>query len=308
MWRCEDFNRKLPAEGSAGWGLEALKHWEDYFRYRSWSSFWTLFTRESSPHSFNFSKIFSKLFHRQHNSPSTHTPQSERPSNPSSWDLCFSSTLLFGSRFTTQTPVNTQSNGMEDDLEEKVLKQACASQMKLLSKFAVGVFNRNSTTSQFLKFLLRPEVFLFAIIIFVFCFYLQAIELSANGFINRISNTLKFKSSSKAISFTSSIVERDSWEEVKVQSAVYAVQGRRPRMEDRWVPLSNRFPKNSFWKSPKKIKPKSYNLRILIDSENSPERAYFFPRTTPSSFFFFKKASAINSEMPIESTPHAITA
>lgn len=124
---------------------------------------------------------------------------------------------------------------MEDDLEEKVLKQACASQMKLLSRFAVGLFNRpgNSSFTHFLKLLLRPEVFLIAIVIFVFCFYLQAIELNANGFINRISNTLKFKTNRSKISFTSSLAEKDSWQEVKTQSAVYAVQGRRPRMEDR---------------------------------------------------------------------------
>lgn len=124
---------------------------------------------------------------------------------------------------------------MEDDLEEKVLKQACVSQMKMLSKFADGFFNRpgNFSLTHFFRLLLRPEVFLIAIIIFVFCFYLQAIELSANGFINRISNTLKFKSAQSTISFASSVAEKDSWEEVKKQSAVYAIQGRRPRMEDR---------------------------------------------------------------------------
>lgn len=123
---------------------------------------------------------------------------------------------------------------MEDDLEEKVLKQACVSQMKVLSKFAVGFFNRPGSSSfSHFKILLRPEIFLIAIIVFVFCFYLQAIELSANGFISRISNRLRFKSVKTKISFTSSIAEKDSWEEKKTQSAVYAVQGRRPRMEDR---------------------------------------------------------------------------
>jgi protein phosphatase 1L len=121
---------------------------------------------------------------------------------------------------------------MEDDLEEKVLKQACTSQMKLISRFAVGFFQSPRCT-HFLRFMLRPEILFIAIIFFVFCFYLQAIELNANGFISRISNTLKFKST-KSISFTSSsAAEKDSWEHVKTQSAVYAVQGRRPRMEDR---------------------------------------------------------------------------
>lgn len=158
---------------------------------------------------------------------------------------------------------------MEDDLEEKVLKQACASQMKLLSRFAVGFFNRPSII-YFVKLLLRPEIFLLAIFVFVICFYIQAIELNANGFISRISNTLRFKSSKSKISFTSSLAEKDSWEERKKQSAVYAVQGRRPRMEDRWVTVNcvlslGCHPKNIF----------QIFSRILIDSENSRARGFF---------------------------------
>lgn len=102
-----------------------------------------------------------------------------------------------------------------------------------VEKFTSQVSPGNGTIAHFFRILLRPEVFLLAIIIFVFCFYLQAIELSANGFITRISNSLRFKSSANRISFASSIAEKDSWEEKKKQSAVYAVQGRRPHMEDR---------------------------------------------------------------------------
>lgn len=167
---------------------------------------------------------------------------------------------------------------MEDDLEETVLKQACASQMKVLSKFtfnAVGFFNRGSGSSltYFLKLLLRPEVFLLAIVIFVFCFYLQALELNANGFINRISNKLRFKSKSKISFAVSSIAEKDSWEEVKTQSAVYAVQGRRPKMEDRSVAgLISHFP-HTFGSCPRNF---CFPCgRILIDSENSRARADF---------------------------------
>jgi protein phosphatase 1L len=173
---------------------------------------------------------------------------------------------------------------MEDDLEEAVLKQACVSQMKVLSKFtfnAVGFFNRpgtNSSVTYFLKLLLRPEVFLIAIIIFVFCFYLQALELNANGFINRISNKLRFKSKSKISFAVSSIAEKDSWEEIKTQSAVYAVQGRRPKMEDRSVvqPLSAPYPPHTLGVSPRKICFSFFCGRNLIDSKNSRARADFF--------------------------------
>lgn len=172
---------------------------------------------------------------------------------------------------------------MEDDLEETVLKQACASQMKVLSKFtfnAVGFFNRpggGSGFTYFLKLLLRPEIFLLAIVIFVFCFYLQALELNANGFLNRISNKLRFKSTKSKISFTvSSIAEKDSWDEIKTQSAVYAVQGRRPKMEDRFVVscILRLIKAHTFGTSPRKVF--SICGRILIDSKTVGRAQIFY--------------------------------
>lgn len=123
---------------------------------------------------------------------------------------------------------------MEDELEEKVLQQACLSQMKFLSKFSfnlVTFFNRSSGFSNVMRFILRPEVLFFAILLFVVCFYLQALEL--NGFVSRISRSLNFASRPKISFATTTRVEGDSWEEVKTQSAVFAIQGRRPKMEDR---------------------------------------------------------------------------
>jgi protein phosphatase 1L len=126
---------------------------------------------------------------------------------------------------------------MEDDLEEKVLQQACLSQMKFLSKFSFSIvtfFNRSSVILNVMRFLLRPEVLFFAIFLFVICFYLQALELNALGLVNRISRSFNFANRPK-ISFQVSTnkVEGDSWEEIKSQSAVFAIQGRRPKMEDR---------------------------------------------------------------------------
>lgn len=186
------------------------------------------------------------------------------------------------------------TNRMEDDLEETVLKQACASQMKVLSKFTFGFFNRpgGGNITYFLKLLLRPEVFLIAIVIFVFCFYLQALELNANGFINRISNKLRFKSKSKISFSVSSIAEKDSWEEIKTQSAVYAVQGRRPKMEDRSVVDSTSYhPRftTHFWNLPKNLF-FLFAEKFLIDSENSRD---FLRRATR------KKHCAINSSKKI---------
>lgn len=120
---------------------------------------------------------------------------------------------------------------MEDDLEEKVLKQACVSQFKFVSRFATGIFSTifNKQYHNNLKILLRPEVFILIIVFFVFCFYLQAVELDANGFLNRLSR--KFINHSKvSVSFPN---PSDSWEKIEKSSAMFAVQGRRARMEDR---------------------------------------------------------------------------
>lgn len=128
---------------------------------------------------------------------------------------------------------------MEDELEEKVLTQAVISNFKVFSKFSINLFtffefNRSSGVTNVMRFLLRPEVLFFAILLFVICFYLQALELNGIGFVSRISRSLSFGSRPK-ISFTSvtSVIENDSWEETKTQSAAFAIQGRRKNMEDR---------------------------------------------------------------------------
>lgn len=128
---------------------------------------------------------------------------------------------------------------MEDELEEKVLHQAVISNFKVFSKFSINFctlfnFNRSSGVTNVMRFLLRPEVLFFAILLFVICFYLQALELNTIGLVSRISRSLSFGSRPKiSLSSVTSVVENDSWEEVKTQSAAFAIQGRRKNMEDR---------------------------------------------------------------------------
>lgn len=126
---------------------------------------------------------------------------------------------------------------MEDELEEKVIHQAIHSNWRYLSRFSLSLvtfFNRGSGLTNVMRFLLRPEVLFFAILLFVICFYLQALELNAVGFVSRITRSFNFASRPKiAFSAVTTAVEGDTWEEVKKQSAVYAIQGRRKNMEDR---------------------------------------------------------------------------
>lgn len=128
---------------------------------------------------------------------------------------------------------------MDDELEDKVFYQTYISHMKLLSKFAVGVPPFNSTMAYlwrlFRLYFVRPEVLFCAIIIFVFLLYLQAVDLWSRGLLGRISNSFGYTRQSTRMQMLNgtSPAEKQSWEDVREYSAVYAVQGRRPKMEDR---------------------------------------------------------------------------
>ncbi|XP_055550319.1 protein phosphatase 1L isoform X1 [Wyeomyia smithii] len=131
---------------------------------------------------------------------------------------------------------------MEDELEDKILYQTFfKSHMKLLSKFAVGVSPFNSSVGYVWKvmrvYLLKPEILIAGLLIFVFVLYLQASEVWSRGFIGRISSSIGLTKGTRAgkLALLASAAEKHSWEEKAGSSAVYAVQGRRPRMEDRFV-------------------------------------------------------------------------
>ncbi|XP_055550321.1 protein phosphatase 1L isoform X2 [Wyeomyia smithii] len=62
-------------------------------------------------------------------------------------------------------------------------------------------------------------------------------EVWSRGFIGRISSSIGLTKGTRAgkLALLASAAEKHSWEEKAGSSAVYAVQGRRPRMEDRFV-------------------------------------------------------------------------
>lgn len=128
---------------------------------------------------------------------------------------------------------------MDDELEDKVFYQAYVSHMKILSKFAVGFSSINSPLAYIWKlcrlYLLRPEVIFFGVILFIFLIYLQAVDAWSRGLLGRIQTTLGRQKANrlKLTNEASGHGDYQCWEEVRQQSAVYALLGRRPRMEDR---------------------------------------------------------------------------
>lgn len=112
--------------------------------------------------------------------------------------------------------------------------------MRLLSKFAMGVSPLNSTMAYIWKLLrmycMRPEVILFAVLCVVFVAYLHVLEIWSQSIVRRVGyhfGGTSMRSASRMA--TRSAAERNSWDEKYEFGAVYAVQGRRPRMEDRLV-------------------------------------------------------------------------
>uniref|UniRef100_U5EEM8 Putative cell adhesion n=1 Tax=Corethrella appendiculata TaxID=1370023 RepID=U5EEM8_9DIPT len=129
---------------------------------------------------------------------------------------------------------------MDDELEDKIFYETFKSHMKVLSKFVVGITPLNSSLSYtwklFRLYILKPEVLICGLLIFIFLLYIQAADVWTRGIIGRISASFGLSKSRNAkLNLLSLETEKHSWETKKETTAVYAVQGRRPRMEDRFV-------------------------------------------------------------------------
>lgn len=71
--------------------------------------------------------------------------------------------------------------------------------------------------------------------------YIQVVEVWSRGILGRIQMTLGYVKTTRASKLqmqqttAASQAEKQSWEIIMEESSVYALQGRRPKMEDRWV-------------------------------------------------------------------------
>jgi len=133
---------------------------------------------------------------------------------------------------------------MEDELEDRVLYQTYISHMKLISRFAVGLPLNSAPISYIWRLLriyvLKPEVLILSAVLLVILVYLQAVEVWSRTLLGRLTYTIG-RSTSKVqrlqyfVNGSVSGGEKLSWELKEGRIAAYAVQGRRPRMEDRFV-------------------------------------------------------------------------
>lgn len=138
---------------------------------------------------------------------------------------------------------------MEDELEDRIFYQTYLSHMKLVSKFAVGLPLNSNYFSYFWRILrvyvFKPEVMIFTAFLIAIILYLQAVDVWSRSLLGRLHFSLGRSASSKVqklqffVNSAGGDVDKLSWELKDSTVAAYAVQGRRPRMEDRFVVNQN---------------------------------------------------------------------
>lgn len=134
---------------------------------------------------------------------------------------------------------------MEDDLDDRIFYQTYISHVKIMSRIIWGTsFNISPIAfgaymwKMLRIYVLKPEILLFGFILFVMYMYLQTVDVWSRNLLGRLQYTLgrSNKTRSQALSyFNTADVEKDSWQMQIGAVSAYAVQGRRPKMEDRFV-------------------------------------------------------------------------
>lgn len=136
---------------------------------------------------------------------------------------------------------------MEDELDDRILYQTYISHVKLMSRFAWGLPLNYPNVSplayvayawRLLRvYILKPEILIFGTIIVFTLMYLQAVDVWSRNLIGRLQSTLTRSSQTKInrLGVFTPDVEKNSWDFKSGPIACYAVQGYRPKMEDRFV-------------------------------------------------------------------------
>uniref|UniRef100_A0A1A9VA09 PPM-type phosphatase domain-containing protein n=1 Tax=Glossina austeni TaxID=7395 RepID=A0A1A9VA09_GLOAU len=108
-------------------------------------------------------------------------------------------------------------------------------------KESLGVSSINSPLAYIWKlcrlYVLRPEVLFCGVILFCLFLYLQAVDTWSRGILGRIQATLSGRHKTNRMKLLESSGQGDHqcWEELRPQSSAFAILGRRPRMEDRFI-------------------------------------------------------------------------
>lgn len=133
---------------------------------------------------------------------------------------------------------------MEDELEDKILYQTYISHLKIMSKIVWGIpfhLSRLTYPSYIWKilkmYIIKPEIIIIGSVLLFLIFYLQALDVWSRNLLGRLQYTINRSGSSKSekLIFFGGDVEKNSWQMKVGPISAYAVQGRRPKMEDRFV-------------------------------------------------------------------------
>lgn len=128
---------------------------------------------------------------------------------------------------------------MEDELEDRVLHQTYISFLKIFSRVSNSIAF-DTPVSYLWKmvrlYLLRSEVLVFTLAIFIFLMYLQTIGLWSRTLLSRLSQAMSPISAVQRMKLMEgSESDKQSWELKGSLSAAYAIKGRRMHMEDKFI-------------------------------------------------------------------------
>lgn len=133
---------------------------------------------------------------------------------------------------------------MEDELDDKIIYQTYVSHMKLVSRVAWGLPLNISPVAycahlfrMFRMYVFKPEVLLIGTVMVLILVYIHSVDVWSRDLLGRLQYTINRPRSkeSKLNFFGSAEVEKASWQSKIGPISAYAVQGRRPKMEDRFV-------------------------------------------------------------------------
>lgn len=136
---------------------------------------------------------------------------------------------------------------MEDELDDRIIYQTYVSHMKIMSRIAwsaplklshiIHTSNVSYVLKVFKTYLLKPEFIILSTVLFLLFFYIQALDIWSRNLLGRLQYTINKPRSKvdKLGLFGTGDLEKQSWEGKTGPVAAYAIQGRRPKMEDRFV-------------------------------------------------------------------------
>ncbi|KAG5877387.1 hypothetical protein JTB14_027998 [Gonioctena quinquepunctata] len=133
---------------------------------------------------------------------------------------------------------------MEDELDDRIIYQTYVSHMKIMSRIAWSVplkLSHVTFTSHIWRlmklYVLKPELVILGALVIFMLIYLQALDVWSRNLLGRLQYTInRPKSKLERLSFFSNTdIERSSWQMKLGAVAAFAIQGRRGKMEDRFV-------------------------------------------------------------------------